>query len=282
MTKYNEGFFPAVELNPIFFRSWTPDKAKITLLYVHGAAGTSADCVPLAQQLSTEEGIRVVAFDSPGNGYSQANAGFSSVVVQRMVIEKLVQTAKTPVALLATSGGAISTFVCLDLHRTEPEFNQIPVIFAEPGLIFDEKTADYLQLISNFLSARYASLDEACRTWDQTPLGSILFDNQSDKVDYIRGMLQVQENALTPLTRTKDVKVIKHFNLLNDKEPLSNPSLVLWGEKGGIKERMENQLDRVLTNQIKIEFQGAGHPLSLTRSVEINAIAQFLRQYARV
>jgi pimeloyl-ACP methyl ester carboxylesterase len=92
-------------------------------------------------------------------------------------------------------------------------------------------------------------------------------------------MLQVQGNSLVVPARCKDVKAISHFNLLADKEPLENPTLVLWGEKGGIKERIENQLDRVMINQTKIEFAGAGHPLSLTRAVEINAITQFLRKH---
>lgn len=283
MTMYNEGFFPAAKLNPIFFRSWTPDKPRLTLIYLHGGgASTSADCTPLAQALSDDEGIRVIAFDSPGFGYSQGNTGFSSVEVQRIVIENIVRNATIPVAVLASSGGAISTFKCLCLNRNKPEFKRIPVIFSEPSLSFDEKTLNYLELTAAFTLRRYTSLDEARRIWDQTPMRTILFDNEEAKTAFIRRMLHVQGNALVCLTRAKEVKGIKSFNLLTDQEPLSNPALVLWGEKGGVKERIGQQLDRVLTHQTKIEFPGAGHPLSLTRKVEIEAVAQFLRRHAGV
>lgn len=280
---YNEGFFPAGKLNPVFYRSWTPEKPRMMLIYVHGSGGcTSADGIPLAQALSGEAGIRVIAFDAPGHGYSQVNAGFSSVEVQRIVMEKLVNNAKTPVALLASSGGAIATLKCLDSHRNNPEFKRIPMIFSEPSLRIDEETQNYLELIAQFLSGRFASLDDARRVWDQTPLSTILFDNEDAKTAYIRGMLQVQGNAFVALTRAKDTNLIKPFNLLTGKEPLENPTLVLWGEKGGVKERIGQQLDSLLINQTTIEFPGAGHPLSLTRKVEVEAVAQFLRHHAGV
>jgi pimeloyl-ACP methyl ester carboxylesterase len=279
MTMYNEGFFPAAKLNPIFFRSWTPDKPKMTLLYVHGSGGTSADCLPLAQALSDDEGIRVVAFDAPGNGHSQGNASISSFEAQRVVIQKLIENAKTPAAVLASSGGALATFMCLYLNRHKPKFSQIPVIFAEPSMGFDEITRRFIAQSDAFFLGRHASLDNARRVWDQTPLGKILFDNEDAKRAYIAGMLKVQGNALVSLTRAIDAKAIKDFNLLKKREALSNPSLVLWGENGGLKERYAEQLDSVLPNQTKIEFPGAGHPLALTRKVEIEAVAQFLRTH---
>lgn len=282
MTMYNEGFFPTAKLNPIFFRSWTPDKPKMTLLYVHGARGTSsADCMTLAQHLSCNEGVGVVAFDEPGNGYSQANARVSSFEVQRVVIEKLIENTKTPVAVLASSGGAIATFMCLYLNRHKPQFNRIPVVFAEPSLGFAEETKRYLDQCDAFFSSHHSSLEDARRAWSKTPLGSVLFDSTETATTYIRGMLRVQGNALVPLTQRRNTQAIKPFNLLTNKESLDNPALVLWGEKGGLKERYAQQLDNILKNQTKIEFPGAGHPLSLTRTVEIEAIAQFLRQQVK-
>lgn len=279
---YNEGFFSAANIKPIFFRSWTPDKPKMTLLYVHGSGGTSADCSTLAEQLSGDEGIRVLAFDAPDNGYSQGNQGVASFDVQRLTIEKLLENAKTPVAVLAASGGAIATFICLYSKRNKPEFNRIPVIFAEPSLGFDMETHRYMESCRSFFSSRYRSLEEARRAWEQSPMRTVLFDNEQAKTAYVCGRLRVQGDALVPLTRPMDPKTIKHFNLLDKKAPLDNPALVLWGEKGGLKERHEEPLDRILTNQTKIEFPGAGHPLSLTRKVEIEAVVQFLRQHAKV
>lgn len=282
MTMYDEAFFPAAKLNPLFFRSWTPDKPKMTLLYVHGAGGTSADFMPLAQQLSSEEDIRVLAFDSPANGYSQGNEGVSPFEVQRATIERLIKTAKTPVAVLASSGGAVATFMCLYMNRHKPEFNRVPVIFAEPSLGFDKTVHQYVALCRYFYSRRYRSLEDARRAWAQTPLDAILFDSEEAKTAFVRGRLRVLDNALIPLLQPFNAKPIKPFNLLTNKESLQNPALVLWGEKGGMKELYAEQLDHILTNQTKIEFPGAGHPLSLTRAVERDAIVQFIRQNVRV
>lgn len=282
MTMYNEEFFPAAKLNPLFFRSWTPDTPKMTLLYVHGAGGTSADCMPLAQQLSGEEGVRVLAFDAPGNGYSQGNEGVSTFEVQRVTIERIIKTAKTPVAILASSGGAVAAFMCLYINRHKPEFKRVPVIFAEPSLGFDKSIHQYVALCRYFYSRRYRSLEDARRAWAQTPLDAILFDNEEAKTAFVRGRLRLQDNALIPLLQPFNAKALKPFNLLIDKEPLENPALVLWGEKGGLKEIYEGQLERILTNHTKIEFPGAGHPLSLTRAVERDAIVKFVRQHVRV
>lgn len=283
MARYNEGFFPAANLNPIFFRSWTPESPKTTVLCVHGTGGNSADYAVLAQRLADGDGgcaMKVVAFDSPANGYTQLNPGVSSFEIQRLIIEKFIEKASTPVALIASSGGAIATFMCLYLNRNKPRFNRIPVVFAEPSMGFDERTKSYMEQCGAFYARHYRSLDDAHRAWNLSPMGAVAFDDEEAKVAFIRGRLRVRGNALVPSTREMDPKSVKPFSVLNNKSSLGNPSLVLWGEKGGLKERYEQPLDRVLENQSKVEFPGAAHPLSLTRSVELDTISAFLRQRA--
>ncbi len=277
MMHYNEGFFATGKLQPIFFRNWTPANPKLTVLYVHGAGGNSADGTALAQRLSGNEGCQVIAFDAPARGYSPANPGVSSFEVQRGAIEKIIGDAKTPIAVVASSGGAIATFMSLYLNRRKPEFSRVPVVLSEPSMGFDDETRRYLQACMPFFR-RHASLNDAARAWTQSPFGAVLFDDESAKTAFIRGRLQVQGDALVPLAQGKNIDGIKPFDLLADKEALDNPALVLWGEKANLRARYQEQVDRVLKNQTTMVLAGAGHPLSLTRAVELNAIVEFLRR----
>jgi pimeloyl-ACP methyl ester carboxylesterase len=281
MAKYNEGFFPVGKVSPIFFRSWTPQSPKLTLVCVHGAGGNSADFNVLGERLSqnTAAGpVRVIAFDSPGSGDSPANAGVAAFMIQRMAIERLIANTPTPMALLASSGGAVAAFVALYAQRRTPRFGAIPVIFAEPSFGLSEPMRRYVEACRPFFASEFRTLDDARRTWDASPMADVAFDSDEAKVAFIRGRLRVQKTALVPATREMDPRALKVFNLLEGKQPLKNPALVLSGGKSVHQAPYLEDVKRVLPGHATAHFQASGHPLSLTRVEETDAIGQFLSQ----
>jgi pimeloyl-ACP methyl ester carboxylesterase len=253
----------------------------MTVLCVHGAGGNSADFTVLAQRLSRDDAplpARVIAFDSPGNGDSPANSRVSSFTIQRIVIEQIIAKTQGRIALLASSGGAVATFTALYANRRKPGFDAIPVVFAEPGLGFAEQTREYIEKSRPFFTGKFLTLDDARRAWDRSSMVDVAFESAEAKAAFIRGRLRVQGTVLVPATRETNLGTMKPFNVLDGKEPLKNPTLVLWGEKGALQARYAEPLKRVIPGHTFLSFPDAGHPLSLTRARELDVVSQFLAQ----
>jgi len=276
----NEGYYPMPDgLKPVYFRSWTPVNPAGFLVCIHGAGGNSADFTFLATQLSDparERVYGVVAFDAPGSGLSAANPSFARFSVQLQALQWSLRQSSGPVALLASSAGAIATLTCLYQNLSKAEFMEVPVILAEPAIGFDEETRAYITECNSFLGKTFLNLDTAEAAWDASPFGDVLFENPTDKRNFIRGRLIPTGRALAPAVKQVDPKNIKSFNVLEGKSELPNSCLVLWGEKSGLPLRYSPQLHRAFPRHQERYFSGATHPLSLSRLEEVKAIADFL------
>jgi len=276
----NEGYYPMPGgLEPIYFRSWDPGNATSLLVCIHGAGGNSADYSFLAERLADptrKHRYRIIAFDSPGSGLSEKNASVAAFAVQLQSIQMLLRGASLPVSLLASSGGAIASLTCLYQNRGESRLEKIPVILSEPAVGFDAETIAYIEKCEPFLGNIFQNLDAAESAWDQSGLGSLLFDDRRRKRMFIHGRLRPYAGALRPAIQRFDPHKVKFFNLLEGKGELQNPSLILWGELSVLRERYSAHLSRALPNSETRVFSGAGHPLSLSRVKEVTAIAEFL------
>ena len=282
MTNYNEKFIPIKNLHSVFCRTWTPSDPRITVLCIHGTGGNSADYIKLAENLSSEDQdfpMEVLAFDSPGNGYSCQNQSVPSFNVQVSLIEIFIKNSKNPVAIIASSGGAIASFIALYANKEHPIYSNIPVVFSEPGFGFDDTTAEYIKNCEPFFLEQFIDLDSAIKAWDQTPLSHVLFDHLSDKLAFIKNRLKILEKNMVATTRKIKLSELNHFNVLQNKSSFPNPSLLLWGDQGGLLERYDETFSSLADKSQKIVFPKAGHPLSLTRKVEIKAISTFLKKH---
>jgi pimeloyl-ACP methyl ester carboxylesterase len=282
MTKYNERFIPIKNLHPVFCRVWSPSHPRITVLCIHGTGGNSGDFIKLAENLSSEVQdfpVEVLAFDAPGNGYSSQNLSVSNFNVQVGLIEIFIKNSKNPVAIIASSGGAIASFIALYANKKNPIYSSIPVVFSEPGFGFDDTTAEYIKNCEPFFMEQFIDLDSAVKAWDKTPLLHVLFDHPSDKLFFIKNRLKILEKNMVAATRKINLSEMKHFNILQNKSSFPNPSLLLWGDQGGLLERYDETFSSLSVKSQKIVFHNAGHPLSLTRKLEIEAISSFLKKH---
>lgn len=266
-------------LKPLYVRTWEPEQPAGLLVCVHGAGGNSADFSCLAESIAAPERpirYRVVAFDAPGNGLSEDNANIPALTVKLQCIKTYLNRSPLPVQLLASSGGAIASLVALYQMSDHEALNRIPIILSEPSIAFDEGIRTYIDSCRPFLESTFLSLDEAEAAWDQSALGRILFEDRSSKRRYIRGRLIIGGGSMRPARDQRDPSQIKPFNVLHGKSKLPNPALVLWGDASGLENKFGDQIVDKLPNCETMVFAGAGHPLSLSRPAEIEAIAKFL------
>lgn len=266
-------------LRPVFFRSWDPGNAVGLLVCIHGAGGNSADYSLLARTLADPtraHPYRLIAFDAPGSGLSEPNATAAAFAVQLQSIQALLRGSSLPVSMVASSGGAIPGLTCLYQSRGDARTERIPVVLSEPAVGFDEETLAYVEACEPFLRRTFMSIDAAEKAWDESRLGSILFDDRPTKRAFIRGRLRPTGQALRPATQLMDPRKVKFFNLLDEKRKLDNPCLILWGQDSSLRTRFGESLARSLPASETKVFAGAAHPLSLSRAEEINAVAEFL------
>jgi len=277
--RYNEGFFPAGSLQPVFFRSWAPRQPKMALLCLHSALGNSADFQALGERLAgdPQHPVQVMAFDAPGNGHSRVNTGMSAVRLRRAVVEQWVQRSTLPVALLGSSAGSLPLFFAMDAQAQQPRWARMPLVLAEPSVDFTETVRDYVSGFAPFMAGRFRSLEEASKAWDASTLAEIAFDTPQAKLAFIRGRLRVDGAHLVPAMQAMQAQAMRPFDPFEGRPALHAPALVLWGDSTKHAPESELALARALPALQVERMVGSGHPLSLTRTCEMEAVARFLR-----
>lgn len=283
---YNEGYVHIIDkAPPIFFRSWAPsEEKKADLICVHGAGGNSADFSKIARTLCNQS-YAIKAFDFPGSGFSPAAnvEAKNRLILDINILSAFVSQSAGPKAIICSSAGAIFVFSYLYGSRKDPVTSRIPVIFSEPSFGYDEETKQYIDSCFGFLSKSFANLDEALYAWDASPFAQIKFDNDDDKRAFILGRLHPNGESLTPLAsgivgvKKKILSNLKYFKLLENKLPIENPTLILWGAKGRLKNKHQQQAQKVFARLSTCTIEAGGHPLSLTCNEEIAALLEFLR-----
>lgn len=272
------------DVPPIFFRSWSPLKKKAELICVHGAGGNSADYAKMARTLCSQS-YAIKAFDYPGSGFSSAAnvQDKDRLILDLRILRAFVSRAEGPKAIICSSSGAISTFSYLYGSRKDADTRKIPVIFSEPSFGYDEEMKRYMDSCLGFLSKSFANLDEALHAWDATPFKNIQFNCDEDKRTFILGRLRPNGMTLVPLAlslvneKRKILSNSKFFELLENKSPMENPTLILWGAMGRLGKKHEQQAQKVFANLTARVIEGSGHPLSLTRNEEVTALLEYLR-----
>jgi len=280
---YNEGYLqthPA--LNPVFFRSWSPKTIKSRVVCLHGTGGTSADFSRLgnSMQSGTSE---LMAIDLPGTGNSLAQPNVSprhQLGAQIKFLQRLLTQDNLPSALICSSGRAVLGFWYLYQARDQETAASMPVVFLEPAFSFNASTKQFIESCLTFFARQYETLDAAIKAWDSCDLGKTRFDNEADKRDYIKNHLRPDGRLLRPhLSAERQAQVLntRAFDLLENKDQVKNPTLVLYGSESNLSEKHALETNRVFLNLTSRVIQGSSHPLTLYRQSEIEEVKNFLQ-----
>jgi pimeloyl-ACP methyl ester carboxylesterase len=279
---YNEGFATGPGLTgPAFFRSWSPPTRRASVLYIHGVGGNSADCRRLAERL-VGIGCGTIAVDMPGNGHSPPDArprNERMLGQMRFLRSLLPDPRRERAVLVCDSGGALLGFPLLHSLRREPWAAAVPIVLAEPVFGHDSSTHAYIESCLTFYSRSYASLDTAVAAWQTTALSQVAFDTDADRREFVAGLLAPFGAALVPkgdVARHRELLRTKDFELLTGKQPIPNPTLVLWTEGGRLIGKYDAEVRRVFPATQVHMARGAGHPLPIVREAELSAVQRFL------
>ena len=96
------------------------DKSKPAIIFIHGAGGNLQDPMPIYRK-PLEDKFRVIFFDRPGQGYSEAFEGSNNITIQTSSIAKLMDELTIEKAIIVghSFGGALaSTFGVLYPQKT--------------------------------------------------------------------------------------------------------------------------------------------------------------------
>lgn len=279
---YNEGYLDGARgFGPLFFRSWTPPARAASVFYLHGVGGNSADCRWLAERLAGI-GCGTIAVDMPGNGHSPPDArprNERMLGQMRFLRSLLPDPRRERAAIVCDSGGALLGFPLLHSLRREPWAATVPIVLAEPVFGHDSSTHAYIESCLTFYSRSYPSLDAAVAAWQATALSQVAFDTDADRRDFVAGLLAPGGAALVPkgdVARHRELLRTKDFELLTGKQPIPNPTLVLWTEGGRLIGKYDAEVRRVFPAAQVHLARGAGHPLPIVREAELSAVQRFL------
>lgn len=280
---YNEGYLEIhPSLNPVFFRSWSPKTAKSRVVCLPGTGGSSADFERFGRSMQTGS-CEVLAVDLPASGNSLPQTGVErqkQLSLQLMIVNQLLTKDGLPAALISSSGRAILGFWYAYQTRANNKKPLLPLIFLEPAFRFDASTKAYIESCLTFFNQGYKTLDQAVAAWDACELRKIKFDSDDDKKAYISKHLRPDGRLLKPIAseaRKAQVMSTRTFDLLADKEPIQNPTLMLWGSESKALEQFGAEVRRVFPEHQSKTIRGSGHPLTLYRESEITEVKKFLK-----
>ena len=280
---YNEGYLethPA--LNPIFFRSWSPKTVKSRVVCLHGTGGTSADFDRFGKSMlsGTSE---VLAVDLPGAGYSLFQTKIPAgrqMAAQVAFLKHLLTQDSLPTALVCSSGRSILGFWYAYQNREDEKASSMPIVFLEPAFGFDASTKAYIESCMTFFNQSYRTLDDAVVAWNSCDLRTIRFDSEIDKRSFINNYLRPDGHVMR--THGADVRKAqilntRNFDVLDNKDSIRNPVLVVYGSETDTAKKQHTAIDRVFTNNTSRTIRGSGHPLTLYRESEIAEVKRFLK-----
>jgi pimeloyl-ACP methyl ester carboxylesterase len=256
------------------------------VFYLHGVGGNSADCRRLAERLITI-GCGTIAIDMPGNGFSPPSGlprPERFVAQLRFVRGLLADCAAERTALVCDSGGALLGLSLVHALRGQPAAAAMPIVFAEAVFGHDSETQRFIESCMRFYSQSYPSLEAALAAWNASGLGVVAFDSDSDKRDFVAGLLRPDGRTLVArgdVSRLREIARSNDFELLAGKSPLANPALFLWADGSRLAAKYEAPARNVFPHAIVHLAKQAGHPLPIVRETELQAVATFLARHLR-
>lgn len=277
----NEGYIRINnELKPIFFREWARGTPSRTLICTHGSGGNSADFGPFANMLLQRkdcEGLRIIAYDCPGQGFSLANIKGAEVLLRVKLLMGIIRTEKSPCVVMSMSGGSISTILALHQLR---DLSHVPVILNEPTIGISQTALDHIAAAQPFWETPFRSVESAEAKWDQTALAQMQFAEHYQKKEFIRGRLIPNgEGFMHATQKVVNPKAPNSTTILDEKSPFENPCLLLWGEHSSFVAEGEERLKASFPKANSHHLKGRGHPLSLTFDDELDLVSEHIGRH---
>jgi pimeloyl-ACP methyl ester carboxylesterase len=236
---------------------WPPDPAKSTLIFIHGAGGSSrfwqAQVEGLAQRVNT------IAIDLPGHGRSSGSGHDTIAAYARSVIDFIeALDATSPVICGISMGGAVCQQILLDapnlpaagiLINTGARLKAAPAIFD----MLEKDYAGYLSLIGRLVGTEKTAPEHLKRFREETA---------RCKPEIIRG----------------DFLACNGFDVMPRLGSISLPVLVVSAEGDQLTPPKYGEfLENSIPGATRITVPEAGHILPMEKPEELNrAIIDFL------
>jgi len=239
--------------------SWPLDPEKSTIVFIHGAGGSSAFWK--AQVTGLAERVNTVAIDLPGHGRS-LGSGNDNVVEYARTVANFIKDIKVPrpIACGLSMGGAITQQLLLD-YRDQIKAGILISTGARlriAPLIFDAIEKDY---------AGFAKMLTKFAT--------------SQKTDPALVQPFKEEIAgCKPEVAYGDFRACHRFDVMEQLNSIEVPVLVVTAEDDQLTPPKYGEfLDKHIKNASRAHILAAGHIVPMEKSNEVNrAIIEFLDQ----
>ena len=236
---------------------WPLDPAKSTIVFVHGAGGSSTFWSAQVQGLAAQ--FNTIALDLPGHGRS-GGGGNTKIEAYAQVVADFVKQVDMPVPVPCglSMGGAISQQLLLDFRdqfKAGILISTGAMLKVAPA-IFDAIENDY----SGFVDM----------------IGNLAASKKSDP-----GLIQPFKDGLTgckPQITHGDFQACNRFNITDRLSSVGSPVLVLSAQDDKLTPpKYADVLEKAIKTAERSHINDAGHVVPLEKPVEVNqAIADFL------
>jgi pimeloyl-ACP methyl ester carboxylesterase len=236
---------------------WPLDPAKSTIVFIHGAGGSSAFWAPQVQGLDAR--VNTVALDLPGHGRSGGNGKTKIEDYARAVIDFIKQVdMPTPIPCGLSMGGAITQQLLLDY---QDQFKAGILISTGAKLkvaaaIFEAIENDY----NGFVDM----------------VGQLAASKKTDP-----GLVQFIKDEMIrckPEITHGDFKACNRFNTIERLSSIKVPVLVVSAQDDKLTPpKYADELEKTIKNAARAHIMDAGHVVPIEKPGEvIQAILEFL------
>ncbi|MDY6933560.1 MAG: alpha/beta hydrolase [Spirochaetota bacterium] len=237
---------------------WPLDPNKQTLIFIHGAGGSSTMWLNQVDALMVN--ANTIAIDLPGHGRSSGQGRCKITDYAKSVVEfiDLIKVPK-PILIGLSMGGAITLQTILDfseriaaavLISTGAKLRVLPVIFETIENNFDE----FIKMMGKFSISNIA---------DPKILHQMM--DEMAKQD--------------PRVTLKDFRACDSFNVMERLSEINMPTLIITAENDNLTTPKYGKfLEERINGAQRTHIMDAGHIVSLEKPEEVNqAIGEFIK-----
>ena len=237
--------------------SWPLDPAKSTIVFIHGAGGSSAFWRAQVEGLALR--VNTIALDLPGHGRSNGN-GHERVEDYARAVVDFIGTIEPPRALPCgmSLGGAIAQQLLLDytdlfkagiLISTGSKLKVTPEIFEA----IEKDFKGYVDMIVKMATSNATDPDRVKRFKDDTA-------------------------RCKSETLIRDFRACDGFDVMQRLESISSPVLVVSAEDDLVTPpKYGDFMEKSIAKASRVHIMGAGHIVPMEKPEEVNrAIVEFM------
>ncbi len=236
---------------------WPLDPAKSTIVFIHGAGGSSAFWTAQVEALA--ERVNTVALDLPGHGRSDGN-GHDRIEDYARAVVDFISTIETPrpIPCGLSLGGAITQQLLLDfpdlfkagiLISTGSKLKVAPEIFDA----IEKDIKGYVDMIVKLVASKATDPDRV----------------KSFKDDTARCKSEIL---------IQDFRACDHFDVMQRLGSITSPVLVVTAEDDQVTPpKYGDFMEKSIAKASRVHIMEAGHIVTMEKPEEVNrAIIEFL------